>query len=91
MARKNVTEVFEAFLNNETKLGVSISCQCDKKKGSRVIFSYAMPIAKILFNRRIEIVDRSKSPSVTTSGHISGVSQLAVAADFEIVTAQEIV
>lgn len=92
MARKNVTTVFEAFLNNESKPGASISCICeDGVRVSRVIYSYAMPIAKILFNHSIAIIDRSKSPSVTTSSHISGVTELAESEGLTIEIVLEIV
>lgn len=84
MARKNAIKAFDALTNRENFKNPTISCI------DGVIFSYRMPIAKLLFNRTIEIVDRRESPSVTTSTHIGGIVELAQTNDYTINTVEKI-
>lgn len=55
-----------------------------------VIYSYAMPVAKMKFNRTIEIVNKDESPSVTTSTHINGIVELAKSNGYTIMRAEKI-
>lgn len=71
MARKNVIKAFNALVNGDKFNNASVSTS------EGIIYSYRMPIAKLTSKNVIEIVNRDESPSVTTSGHINGVRELA--------------
>jgi hypothetical protein len=69
MARKNVTKAFEALVDRRDLPGKTISVRCG------VVYSYAEPIAHLLFNRSIAITDEKFS--ATTSSHCNGLAELA--------------